>query len=161
MDLPVNRVAAIRRRTTHDVSPHVAAPAQGGQPGGVDAADRLDEVRLPHAVNLQVLPRGQPQRAVAKLLGKDRGCANSCSLESRPAGTTVAEHEAIVRLPGRPARLAQLPPLVAVVLLIDPVLPQQLGRVVAEVVAASANSLGNPPAQTVALSLIVSTAIAL
>ncbi len=148
----MDRIAAIRRRTTNDVSPHVAATAQGAQPGGVNAADRLDQVRLPHAVNLQVLPRGQPQIAVAKLL------ANIQVRQQLLAGKTSAgndrpQHEAILPLLRRAAGLAQPPPLVAVVLLIDAVLPQQRRGLVAEVVASVGQLLDNPPAETIAFQL--------
>ena len=55
------------------------------------------------------------------------------------------------------ARLAQVPPLVAIVLLIDSVLPQHVDGLVAEVVGAVGQLLDNAPRRPWLCSLIVST----
>ena len=122
----------------------------------MNAADRLDQVRLPHAVNLQVLPRGQPQVAVAQLVAKIEVRQELLAGKSS-GGNDRAEHEAVGRLPGGLARLAQVPPLVAIVLLIDAVLPQQLRGLVAEVVASVGQLLDIRPRRPSLSSLIVST----
>ena len=120
-----------------------------------DAADRLDEVRLPHAVNLQVLPHGQPQSPLPSDSQRSR-CAQQLLAGKASAGNDRPQHEAVFPLLRRPARLAKPPPLVAVVLLIDAVLPQQRRGVVAEVVVAVRQFLNDPPAEPWLWSLIVS-----
>ena len=88
--------------------------------------------------------------------GKDRGSPELLAGKP-PGGHDRAEHETVLRLPGGLARLAQVLPLVAVVLLIDSVLPQHVDRLVAEVVGGIGQFLDDPPARPSLSSLIVST----
>ncbi len=68
LDLAMDRVAAIRRRATHDVAGGVAAGPQRRQPHFVEAPQRPHQVLLRHAVELQALPGGDPESAAAHLI---------------------------------------------------------------------------------------------
>ena len=68
LHLRPHRVAG-RGRATDDVAVHVPAPAQRGQQGVVDPGDRVPEVALQDAVQLNTLAGGQPQdQILAELL---------------------------------------------------------------------------------------------
>ena len=59
-----------RGRAGHQVALHVAARSQRGQQAGVDAGDRLLEIFLQHAMQLDPLPAGEAQRAVGVAIGQ-------------------------------------------------------------------------------------------
>ena len=82
-------IVAQRRRAGHDVAFHVAACAQRGQQGRIDAGDGVFQVALEDAVKLDALPAGETQGAVGVLrrpahrgpgIGRpSRGRPGSCS----------------------------------------------------------------------------------
>ena len=130
---------------------HVAAGGHRGQADFVDPLEHRAEILLGQAVHLQVLPAGDPQRAVAILVGKlDMG---QKLLARKPAaGHPGADHE-LVDLLLLHALVAQLHAAIAVVLLIHAVVFQQVGRLGGEVVGRLGQLFGDLSAQVIALSL--------
>ena len=148
----MHRVAAIGRRAAHDVAGHVAAGPHRRQPDLVDAAQRPHEVPFRHAVELQVLPAGDAQRAAAHLVAKVQLGQQLIAAEPS-AGNGRPHHETIGPGVRRLVRAAQVLAPVAVDLLIDAVELEQLGALVAEVIGGVGQFRGDPPAQIIALRL--------
>jgi hypothetical protein len=105
-----------RSRSRHHVAVHVAARRQGGEQGIVDPVHQLPHARLQHAVELDALARGEPQRVVAV---PRRQIVEDDPLRRRhhPARNPAPHHHHVLL-----ARLAEI----AVVLLVDPVELQKL-----------------------------------
>ncbi len=94
--LPVQGGVLVQRRAQH-VAVHVAAGGDGGQQHVVDAADRILQVPLQHAVELKRLPGGHPDGALAMIAGQ--------LVELQPllgrddaAGDPGTHHETVSRL---------------------------------------------------------------
>ena len=143
----------MRRGAAHDVALHVAAGRQRRKLNLVDAVDRLPQVVLQHAVQLQALAGGDPQRGVAHLVAQVE-LGQQLLAGQLAAGNLGADHERVGL--GRLA-LAALDaaggPRVAIVLLIGAVVLQQLDAGLAEEVVAVAQLLADIAAQVVALDL--------
>ena len=92
--LLVHRVAVVRAGRAHDVALHVAAGGQRRELHFVDAADRLLEVLLQHAVQLQALPRGDAQRGVADFVAQVE-LGQQLVAGELAAGDGGADHEAV------------------------------------------------------------------
>src|SRR5262249_18311 len=106
----------------HDIPDLVAAAAQAGHQGLVDALHAGLQVALEDAVELEVLPGGDADRAVAPAV-----CYLVVSDVAVGAATATGDagpdHQLVVAVQAAPARLLAL---VAVVLLIDPMKLQDL-----------------------------------
>ena len=154
LDLPVDRIAAVGGRAADDVAMHVAAGGHRGQADLVDPLEHRAEVLLGQAVHLQVLPAGDPQRAVAILVGKlDMG--QKLLARKPPAGHSGANQE-LVDLLFLQALVAQQHAAIAVVLLVHAMMLQEVGRLGGEVVGRLRKLFGDLSAQIIALSLIFS-----
>ena len=151
LDLPMHRIAAVRRRAADDIAVHVAAGGHRSQADLVNPPEHRTKVLFGKAVHLHVLPAGDSQRAIAELVGKlDMG--QKLLAREPSAGHPRADHE-LVELLLLQARVAQQHAVIAVVLLIHAVMFQQLGRLVREVVGRLGQLFGDLTAQEIALSL--------
>ena len=133
--LLVHGVAVVRAGRAHDVSLHVAARGQRRELHFVDSADRLLEIRLQHAVQLQALPRGDAERGVADFVAQIE-LGQQLIAGEPAAGDGGADHEAVELGLGGGAVAAGFGAALAVVLLVGAVVLEQLGAVLADEVVA-------------------------
>ncbi len=127
MDLFVQAVAPWSG-AAHDVPLHIAAAPEGRQQPVVDRTNRPLEIPLEHPVELKVLTRRDPERAVPPLLG-DAVVGEIRIGTEDAAGNASADHHHVVLVEPEAARL---PAAIAIVLLIHPMKFQQHAGVVAE-----------------------------
>ncbi len=114
----------------------------------VDAANRLPQVLFHHAVQLQPLPRGDPQRSVAVVLAQIQ-LGEELVGGHFSAGDAGADHEHVrLALAGSVGVLVLA--MVLVVLLIGAVVLEQLGVVFDEVVGVFPQLLGDGAAKLAA-----------
>ena len=139
----------LRFRAAHDVPLDVAAATERRQQRAVDGGDRLLQVALEHAVELEVLARGHAQRAVGPLLAdvvvrQVRLGGDDAARDPRP------DHQLVVLVEPFGARLLAA---VAVILLVDAVELEQLLGVVAERGRVVEQLLFDEPTQVIAARL--------
>ena len=149
--LLVHGIAVVRAGRAHHVALHVAARRQRRELHFVDALDRLLEILLQHAVQLQALPRGDPQRRVADFVAQVE-LGQQLVAGEPAAGDGRADHEAVELGLGRPVDAGLGTPL-AVVLLIRAVVLEQLRAGLADKLVAVAQFLGDRAAKIVACRL--------
>ena len=146
----MDRIATVGGGAANDVALHVAARGQGGQADLVDPPEHCAEVLLGQAVQLQVLPVRDAQRIVAVLVGKlDLG--QELPGRKPAARHSRADHELVDSLGLLHAQVAQQHAAIAVILLVDAVMFQELRRVGGEVIGRLGEFFGNLSAQVVAL----------
>ncbi len=92
LHLVVDGILMMRRGAAHHVAVHVAAGGQRGELHFVDAVDRLLQVALQHAVQLQALAAGDPQRGVADLVAQVE-LGQQLLAGQLAAGNLRADHE--------------------------------------------------------------------
>ena len=138
-----------RGRAAHHVALHVAAGAEGRDQRIVQAADRALEIALQHAVELVVLPRGDPQGAVAVAPGQVVEHEILIGREDA-ARDLAADHERVL---GFSVAAAAPASRVAVLLLVDPVEFQELRALLREVVRLPGELGSEWPAQAATLLL--------
>ena len=122
------RLRLVRVRVAHDVAIDVAARRHGVQERRVDRLHAALEVALDHAVELERLARGEPQRAVG-VVGRDPVHREPLGGRAHAAGHAHPDHERIRLLH---LLLAPLGAQVAVVLQIGAVELGQLGVVLGD-----------------------------
>ena len=66
----MHRIVIVRCRAAHYVALHIAAGRQGRELDFIDPPNRFMQVTFQHAVQLQSLPTGNPQRAAAKFIAQ-------------------------------------------------------------------------------------------
>ena len=138
---------ADRRGAAQDVPLDVAAGRQGRQQGLVDRADRRRQVRLQDAVELELLPGRDPQGAVADRLREPRARQVLVGRRELPARHPDPDHEGIgFVLPF----LLELATQIPVVLLVRPVELQDGPGVLADVVLAVDQLLGQDELEVLA-----------
>ena len=134
------------RGAAEDVPLLVAAATERGHQGRADRPDRLPEVALQHAVELDRLPGGDPDGPVAPAAG-DAVVGQVPLGADQPARDPGPDHHLPLLVEAAGAGL--LAP-VAVVLLVDAVELQELGGVLAELFAGRRQLTGDLAPQVVA-----------
>ena len=146
--LLVHGIAVVRAGRAHHVAFHVAAGGERRKLHFVDALDGALQIRFQHAVQLQALPRGDPQRGVAHLIAQVQ--LGEKLIACQPAaGDGGADHEAVELGLRRTVDTRFGPPL-AVVLLIRAVMLEQLRASLADKLVAVAQLLGDSAAKIIA-----------
>ena len=142
----------MRRRAAHDVALDVAAGGQRGKLNFVDAVNRLPQIVLQHAVQLQALAAGDAQRGVADFVAQIE-LGQQLLAGQLAAGNLGADHERVGLGALALVLRAAAGPRVAVVLLVGAVMLQQLDAGLAEKVVRVAQLRADIAAQVVALDL--------
>ena len=122
------RPRLIRVRVAHDVAVDVAARGDRVEQRGVDRLHAALEIALDHAVELERLTGGEPQRAVA-VVRRDAVHRQPLGGRAHAAGHAHADHERVRLLQ---LLLAPFGAHVAIVLLIGAVELGQLGVVLGD-----------------------------
>ena len=94
LHLGVDGILMMRGRAAHDIALDVAAGGQRRQLHLVDASDGFLEVTLQDAVQLQALPRRDPQRGIAQLIAQVE-LGQQLPAGQLAAGNLGADHEAV------------------------------------------------------------------
>ena len=94
LQLAADRIVLVGGRAAHHVALDVAAGRQRGELHLVDAADRLLQVVLQNAVQLQPLPAGDAQRGVADFVAQIQ-FGQQLIAGQLAAGHPGADHERI------------------------------------------------------------------
>jgi hypothetical protein len=113
-----------RRRRCHDIPFHITASSNRSDEGFIERFDRLPQAGLDHAVKLEILTRGDPQRIVPILRGEL--IAGQVLIRRQHAAGKFGSHHENELLPD----FAFIP----VILLIDPVEFQEFVVIIGEVV---------------------------
>ena len=140
----------MRRGAAHHIPLDVAARSERGKLHLVDSVDRLVQIVLEYAVELQSLAARDPQRAIATFVGQVQ-LRQQLIARQFPAGNLRADHEH-VGLNALAASFASRSGL-AIVLLIGAMMLQKLRISLAERIVSVVQLTGDRPAEIVALGL--------
>ncbi len=141
LHISVHRVPFEGHRRAHDVSFDVPAGGQRGQLNFIDPGNRSLEIVFHDAMQLQALPRGDPQRGIAHFVAQIE--FSQQLIAGEPAAWNFGAHHEGILFP-------VLASLVAIILLVNSMVLEQLDTAFSEEVILIGEFLGDFATQILA-----------